>query len=195
MFGYVSLQCKSQPKCINCGNKKLTDGEVCPRPTSTSTSTSTSTRTALLAVVIVRANINPTTKFVQLSSMKRLSVPWPRKEIFHWLKPEPSFRIRRPRLHQQPHHLPLSPPIRVFLRYPILLYHPHHEHPLLYHIVKLRQINQVTPKNSSVTIYSSYTSRHSSHRFPFPASIFAKAAITQWNRALFLHPRVESGTY
>ena len=31
MFGHVSLQCKSQPKCINCGNKKHTDGEVCPR--------------------------------------------------------------------------------------------------------------------------------------------------------------------
>ena len=31
MVGHVSLQCKSQPKCINCGNKKHTDGEVCPR--------------------------------------------------------------------------------------------------------------------------------------------------------------------
>ena len=29
MFGHVSLQC--QPKCINCGNKKHIDGEVCPR--------------------------------------------------------------------------------------------------------------------------------------------------------------------
>ena len=31
MFGHVSLQCKSQPKCIKCGNKKHTDEEVCPR--------------------------------------------------------------------------------------------------------------------------------------------------------------------
>ena len=31
MFGHISLQCKSQPKCINCDNEKHIDGEVCPR--------------------------------------------------------------------------------------------------------------------------------------------------------------------
>ena len=92
VFGHVSLQCKSQPKCINCGNKNIPKGRFVYE------------RTALLAIVIVRANINPPTKCVQVSSMKR---PWPRKEIFHWLKTEPSFRIRRPRLHQKSFPYPL----------------------------------------------------------------------------------------